>query len=54
MNIIEDIRILAGEVHNRVLEKVASNVGYYPTLPSRIEECSEIGKGDNNTAVFLQ
>jgi len=26
-------------VQNRLLEKVAGNVGYYPTLPNGIEEC---------------
>jgi len=35
-------------------KKVAGNVGYYPTLPSRIKECQEIAKEDNNMVKFLQ
>jgi len=34
--------------------KVAGNVGYYPTLPSRMEEYKEIAKGDNSKETFLQ
>ena len=41
-------------MQNRLLEKVAGNVGYYPTLPSRTEECYEITKEDNNKVTFLQ
>jgi hypothetical protein len=41
-------------VQNRLVERVAGNVGYYPTLPSRIEECQERAKDGNNKVTFLQ
>jgi len=41
-------------VQNRLVEKVAGNVGCYQTLPSRIKERQEIAKEDNNKVTFLQ